>query len=235
MNEKKGRAVMKFYITAWNREEFVVKKYFSELGIKRILVMLFGNVFLGMGVSIFKLSGLGNDAFNGMLMALSDVIGIPYAHFFAIFSICLFVVELLAGKNFIGIGTIVNTFFLGYIVTFFYTIWENMFSAPDALPVRIVIMLIGVLICSLGISMYQTPDVGVSPYDSLSLIMDKRIEKIPYFWCRMATDVVCAIICYLAGGLVGLGTLVAAFGFGPFVHFFNKHFTEKILAKKPEI
>lgn len=194
--------------------------------------MLFGNIFLGMGVSIFKFSGLGNDAFNGMLMALSDVVGIPYARFFVIFSICLFVVEVLSGRHFIGIGTIVNTFFLGYIVTFFYTIWDNIFSAPDTLIIRIMIMLIGVIVCSLGISMYQTPDVGVSPYDSLSLIMDRRLTKIPYFWCRMFTDVICALICYLAGGLVGIGTLVAAFGFGPFVHFFNKNFTEKILAKE---
>ena len=189
--------------------------------------MLFGNIFLGMGVSIFKFSGLGNDAFNGMVMALSDVIGIPYARFFAIFSICLFVVEVLAGKNFIGIGTIVNTFFLGYIVTFFYTIWETVFSAPDTLIISIMIMLIGVIICSLGISMYQTPDVGVSPYDSLSLIMNKRLCKIPYFWCRMSTDVVCAAICYLTGGFIGIGTLVAAFGFGPFVQFFNRNLTEK--------
>lgn len=194
--------------------------------------MFFGNIFLGMGVSIFKFSGLGNDAFNGMLMALSDVVGIPYARFFVIFSICLFVVEVLAGRHFIGIGTIVNTFFLGYIVTFFYTIWDNIFSVPDTLLIRIVIMLIGVVVCSLGISMYQTPDVGVSPYDSLSLIMDKKLAKISYFWCRMFTDVICALICYLAGGLVGIGTLVAAFGFGPFVHFFNKNFTEKILAKE---
>lgn len=212
----------------------MVKKYFNEIGLKRFLVMLFGNIFLGMGVSIFKFSRLGNDAFNGMVMALSDVIGIPYARFFVIFSICLFAVEALSGKNFIGIGTIVNTFFLGYIVTFFYTIWETMFSAPDTLIIRIVIMLIGVIICSLGISMYQTPDVGVSPYDSLSLIMNERLCKVPYFWCRMATDVVCAAICYLTGGLIGIGTLVAAFGFGPFVHFFNKNLTEKILSKEPE-
>lgn len=210
----------------------MIKKYFSEIGLKRVLVMLFGNIFLGMGVSIFKFSGLGNDAFNGMLMALSDVVGIPYARFFVIFSICLFVVEILAGRHFIGIGTIVNTFFLGYIVTFFYTIWNNVFSAPDTLLIRIVIMLIGVVVCSIGISMYQTPNVGVSPYDSLSLIMDKRLDKIPYFWCRMFTDVICAVVCYLAGGLIGIGTLVAAFGFGPFVHFFNKNFTEKILAKE---
>lgn len=207
----------------------MVKRYFQRIGWKRVLVMLLGNVFLGMGVSIFKLSCLGNDAFNGMLMALADCAGIPYARFFVIFSICLFIVELLTGRSFVGIGTVVNTFLLGYIVTFFYDMWIKLFQIPEILLLQIVVMLIGVIVCSFGISMYQTPDAGVSPYDSLSLILAKRFDWVPYFWCRMLTDGVCALVCFLAGGLVGIGTLVAAFGFGPFVHFFNIHFTEKIL------
>ena len=107
----------------------MLKKYFRETGLKRFLVMLFGNIFLGMGVSIFKFSGLGNDAFNGMLMALSDVAGIPYARFFVIFSICLFAVEILAGRHFIGIGTIINTFFSGlYCNLFLYNLGKYIFN-----------------------------------------------------------------------------------------------------------
>ena len=90
-------------------------------------------------------------------------------------------------------------------------------------------MVIGVIICSLGVSMYQRPDVGVSPYDSLSLIMDKKLPKISYFWCRMSNDVICALVAYFAGGLVGIGTVIAAFGLGPIVHFFNIYVTDKLL------
>ena len=90
-------------------------------------------------------------------------------------------------------------------------------------------MVIGVIICSLGVSMYQRPDVGVSPYDSLSLIMDKKLPKISYFWCRMSNDVICALVAYFVGGLVGIGTVIAAFGLGPIVHFFNIYVTDKLL------
>lgn len=207
----------------------MITQYFAKTGWKRFLVMLLGNIFLGMGISIFKLSCLGNDAFNGMVMALAECVGIPYARFFVIFSVCLFIVEILAGRSFIGIGTVINTFFLGYIVTFFYDLWMRLFSVPDTLLLQLLVMVVGVIVCSFGISMYQTPDVGVSPYDSLSLILAKRFVKVPYFWWRILTDGLCALVCFCAGGLVGIGTLVAAFGFGPFVHFFNIHFTEKIL------
>lgn len=50
-------------------------EYVKKIGMRRILIMLLGNVFLGMGVSIFKFAGLGNDAYNAMMMALSDVVG----------------------------------------------------------------------------------------------------------------------------------------------------------------
>ena len=75
-----------------------------------------------MGVSIFKFAGLGNDAYNAMMMALSDCGRHSLCRFFAIFSVGLFVIELIAGRHFIGLGTIINTLFLGYIDTFFVTI-----------------------------------------------------------------------------------------------------------------
>ena len=46
----------------------------------------------------------------------------------------------------------------------------------------------------------------------------------------MSNDVLCALICYLAGGVIGIGTLVTAFGLGPVILFFNRVFTGKLLA-----
>ena len=43
--------------------------------------MLLGNVILGIGVAIFKLSGLGNDPYTGMIMALADRVHMQYANF----------------------------------------------------------------------------------------------------------------------------------------------------------
>ena len=45
----------------------------------------------------------------------------------------------------------------------------------------------------------------------------------------MSNDVICALVAYFAGGLVGIGTVIAAFGLGPIVHFFNIYVTDKLL------
>ena len=81
--------------------------------------------------------------------------------------------------------------------------------------------------------MYQTADLGIAPYDSVSLIMAERLP-ILYFWCRMSNDVICALICYLLGGIVGLGTLICSLGLGPFIQFFNRFVSEKLCAYRKE-
>lgn len=205
--------------------------YFKRVGSRRLVIMLIGNVFLGIGVSIFKLSGWGNDPFSGMIMALSDLFGISYGSFLILFNIPLFMIEFFFGKKFIGIGTIINMFFVGYLVTFFYDIWINMVGRPEVAWQKLLVVCVGVIVCSFGVSLYQTPNVGVAPYDSISLILKERFPKISYFWLRMSNDGFCAIVCYLTGGIVGLGTLVSAFGLGPIIQFFNVNFTEKLLRK----
>jgi uncharacterized membrane protein YczE len=211
----------------------MLKTYFKTLGWKRLLVMVLGNVFLGMGISIFKFAGLGNDPFSGMVMA--DVVGISYANLLIFVNLFLFLLELVFGREFIGAGTIVNAFLLGYIVTFFYELWLRFFSLPETLVFQIVTMLIGTVVTGFGLSMYQTSNVGVAPYDSLSIIMTKKIPKLSYFWNRIFTDAVCALVCFLAGGIVGLGTLVSALGLGPVTDFFNVHFTRKLFKDGEDI
>lgn len=208
-----------------------MSEWIKSINWKFVLVMFIGNIILGLGVAIFKLSGLGNDPFSGMAMALAEYVGIPYARFVILINIIFFVIEIIWGRKLIGLGTVVNALFLGYAVTFFYNLITSVIDAPQQMLMRVLTVCIGVIVASLGISMYQLTKQGVAPYDSISLIMADRWKKIPYFWCRMSNDAVCALICWLAGGIVGLGTLVGAFGFGPFVQFFDTHFTSKVLAK----
>ncbi len=168
-------------------------------------------------------------------MGLSDVVGMSYANFLILINVFVFLLELSFGREFIGAGTIVNAIFLGYITTFFFELWLHFFALPTVLVAKILVMLVGTVVTGFGVSMYQTPNAGVSPYDSLSVIMAKRIPKISYFWHRIFTDAVCAFVCFLSGGIVGLGTLVSALGLGPVIDFFNIHFTRKLFGEDEDI
>ena len=109
---------------------------------------------------------------------------------------------------------------------------ESWFGPAEQLPIQLLWVVIAVPVTAFGCSLYQTADLGVAPYDSLALALQDHLHK-PYFGCRVFTDALCAAITFLLGGLVGIGTLVCAFGLGPFIQFFNGAFSEKILQYKP--
>lgn len=207
-----------------------IKNYFRNMGMKRFIAMIIGNIILGLGISIFKFAGMGNDPYTAMIFGVSDYFGFYFPVFQIVFNFSVFVIfELTLGRKYIGAGTVVNMFFLGYIVNFFVWLLNTLFNAPVTFWSQLPVMIIGVLVTCFGVSFYQTSDAGVSPYDSVSIIIHDRIEKIPYFWARIFTDALCTLVTFLTGGLLGLGTLVCAFGIGPIVHFFNRTISEPLL------
>lgn len=208
-----------------------IRTYLSSLSPKRCAMCVAGNVILGAGVAFFRLSAMGNDPFNDMNMALAAKIGISYPILQIAVNVIFFAIQLFFGKDLIGLGTVVNALLLGHIADGCHTMLVQMIGKPSSLLIRIPVMLIGMLLCSLGISLYQRSDLGVSPYDSQALILDRKLDKIPYFWCRIFCDGACTLICFLSGGIVGLGTLVSALGFGPFIDFFNRTVSDPLLKK----
>ena len=110
-----------------------------------ILFMLLGNLVLGLGVAVFKLSGLGNDPYTGMVMALGERVHMEYANLLVILNIVLFIVQITLGRKYIGFGTFFNAILQGYVVTFFYYLVCKL-GAPEVLWQKLVTVVIGLLV-----------------------------------------------------------------------------------------
>ena len=208
-----------------------IQNYFGSISLRHFIVMLFGVVLTGWGVATFRLATLGTDPYTGMNLALANLLGIPYPTLQILINIGFFVIQLLWGRTLLGLGSIANAFGLAYVVSFFYAIYTRYLPAPEGLVLRILILLIGLAICSLGLSMYQQADLGVAPYDALPLILTKRIRNTPYYLWRVLEDAGCTLICFLAGGIVGIGTLATVFGLGPVIQIFDHSLAAVFLGK----
>ena len=77
----------------------------------------------------------------------------------------------------------------------------------------------------------MTPELGSAPYDALG-VQIHEISKVPFKLCRITTDLICVIIALIFGGNIGIGTVITAFGTGPFVQFFNEHVSKPWLHHK---
>ena len=176
---------------------------------RRILVMLLGIVVLGIGVGMFKLALLGNDPSTALVIAIGDRIGVDFSLVLIVMNLLWFLVELFFDRRLIGVGTFVNWFCVGPIASFFERTARGLLGAPDTLTEKLGIMLPAILVLSFACSLYQTADVGIAPYDALSIVLSKKVKP-AYFWCRIFTDSLCVLIAWALGGLIGLGTLLLA-------------------------
>ena len=202
---------------------------------RRILGMVVGIVIIGLGIALFKQSHLGNDSISALNMRLAELFGISLGVQNLCTNVLFFALEFWFGRKYIGLGTFVNGIGIGFIVTAFYEPIAAHFGAAEAagLPVQLLWVALAVPVTALGASLYQTADLGIAPYDYLSLGL-RDYTPFPYFGCRVFTDALCALLCWLLGGLVGLGTLICAFCLGPFIQFFNGLVSERVLQYKPK-
>ena len=188
--------------------------------LRRVIVMAAGILIMGLGLILFKISLMGNDPSTAMAIAIADRIGIDFSLMVIGFQCFCFLAEWIWGRKMIGIGTFVNWFLVGPLASLYERGIRAVLTVPEAFIPRLGIMAVGVLVLSLSAALYQTADVGIAPYDAVSIILSERSGR-KYFWCRMLTDSVCVLVAFVFGGIIGLGTLICALGLGPFIQFFS--------------
>lgn len=187
---------------------------------KRMLMLVAAVLGIGVGIALFLRSGLGNDPCSAMNLAIAAKTGITFGNIVLISNLVMFVAVLIFRRQSIGVGTLINMVLVGYIADFFAGIMAKRLPSPDTLPVQLAYVVAGILILSLGASLYFTAALGIAPYDTMAFIIEDH-TPLPFAWCRILTDCICTIVAVALGGLVGIGTLVTAFCLGPFINFFN--------------
>ena len=190
--------------------------------------MTAGIFILSFGLILFKLSLMGNGPSTSMVIAIADRIGVDFGIVMVVTNCLFFAAEWIWGRKLIGVGTFVNWLLVGPLASLYERGIRSVMNVPEGFLPRLFLMAVGILVLSLAGALYQTSNVGISPYDSLSIILSRKSGR-QYFWCRMLTDGISVLIAYLLGGIVGIGTLVCAFGLGPFVQFFSNYIAKPLI------
>lgn len=112
------------------------------------------------------------------------------------------------------IGTWLNMILVGV----FTDMWLWLLPVVSHPVVQTICFISGVGVMGFGVGMYIASNIGAGPRDSLMLIL---IEKTGWTVKRVRTllEIVVAIIGWLLGGPVGIGTIIIALTLGYIVHF----------------
>lgn len=202
----------------------------------RVGMMLVGILLIGFCVSFFRLAGFGVDPFTGMNLGISGFIGWTFGTWQLIANMILLIVVFFTVRKCIGAGTIINMVFVGYIADFICWLAQEVIHVEMVLALRIAALLLALLFASLGVALYMKADMGIAPYDSVAVIIEKETDgKIPFHIARVLSDitvlVVGIIFCIAAGNSVwmvaGIGTVCNALFNGPVIRFFREQLDRK--------
>ena len=195
---------------------------------KRILMMLIGNLILGMGAGMLRAADFGVDPYQCFVLGIDKVLKLGYGTTFVIVNAVFLVLMLLLARKMLNAGTLVNMFFLGYIIDFSYSMCMKITSSPSFF-VRVVYFIVSILLITFSSAVIYTADMGVSTYDWIALKTAEVQKKVSFKWCRVGTDLICVIIGLVFSIIPGIGTIVTAFLLGPLVSFFRTYCSEPFL------
>lgn len=199
---------------------------------RRVIGIFAAHVIMGLAINLLRISLFGNDPFSCMQLGFSKVFNASYGTCVIIFNLITIVPIFIIARRYIQFGTLVNMFLLGPIVDGWYAIMLLIY--PDlgyiSFTARVVCMVLGVVICCYGASMYMVTNLGMGPYDAIGWIIEEvSKKKIPFKYARIGIDSAATITGFICGSIVGAGTLTMALGTGPLITFFSDNINRPLI------
>ena len=111
-----------------------------------------------------------------------------------------------------GLGTLLNVILISIVID----LSTPILMYPKTFLYQIIQSVIAVFIVGLGSGFYLTANLGPGPRDGLMTGLQKLTDQ-PIALIRTVIEVTAVVIGFYLGGVVGIGTLLFAFGIGPAV------------------
>ncbi len=183
----------------------------SDHSIPVRLVMLVASwTGVSVGVPLLLRGQLGVAPFDVFNTGLSDAINSSFGTAFSITAFSLYFIGRLLGGQ-IGWGSLLGTVIIGPMLN----VVLGVMPEPEALPPRIGLLLLGIVVLALAVSFGIVADFGVGPGEVFMLGLIRRgVGVVPARWI---TDGLPLVLGVMLGGAVGIGTVIFGVALGPLI------------------
>ncbi len=176
---------------------------------RRLAQVVLGCVVLGVGVAMLLTADLGSDGYSTFVNGLTITTGVDFWIMNLVVGVALVALAALR-KVYPGIGTVVQVVLVGVTVS----VVLGLLATPDALGWQVALLATAFPVLALGIALYLGSHTGAGPAEAAALAWD---PPVPFKWSYSAVQGGGALVGWLLGATVGVGTLAVIVLLGPLV------------------
>ncbi len=188
-----------------------MSRWSPRVVLPRLPGLLAGLVLFGIGIALMAQAGLGLGPWEVFHQGLGRLAGLELGTVSILVGIPILAAWWPLGER-PGAGTVLNIAIIGTSTN----LALGVLPAGQGLPEQLAMMLAGVVTIAVGSGLYLAADLGPGPRDGLMTGLHLR-----FGWsirrARTAIELSVLVAGFLAGGTIGLGTVVFALGIGPLV------------------
>ena len=182
--------------------------------LRQTLLLVGGCVVLGVGVGMLLAADLGSDGFSTFVNGVSLSTGVEFWIVNIVVGVVLVAMAALRGVR-PGVGTVVQVVLVGVVVSAAL----DLASTPDDLVARALLLAAAFPVLAVGISLYLGSHTGAGPAEAAALAWDPPVA---FKWSYSAVQAGGALIGWLLGATVGIGTLAVILLLGPAVDLVSR-------------
>lgn len=200
---------------------------------KKIILVILGNVIIGLGVGLSVYCNLGIDPSTTFFTGVNNQLNLGLGNCITLGNAFLFIPMFIVERKTIHLGTFVNMFAIGYIVQYSSAFFIQTLPVLS-FPIRLLVTCCAILTVCIGCGLYLSCNMGQAPWDSVAHLININFPKIKYSTGRMVQDIIALFLGYLMGATLGIASIIFAFFLGPGIHFFKTNFQKLFFAKESQ-
>ncbi len=189
----------------------------------RVVLLLVGLTIAHLGVTLFLQSALGSDPFNVLIQGLYRFLPWPefmtHGNVHVGVSFLIILALLVVDRSYIRIGTLLCMILGGPIIDLFTLVLAGVIHEASAMPMRLLALVLGCVILAFGMTIVIKSQAGTGPNDLVAVVISDKMNW-KFGIVRICVDAGFALVGFLLGGTLGLGTIVCACLVGPTAQIF---------------
>ncbi len=176
----------------------------------RLLRLIFGLFLYALGIVVTLKAHVGFAPWDVLHVGLAKTAGMTIGLASILVGILIVAVAFFLGEK-LGVGTVLNMILIGVFLDLILKL--NVIPVMNSFLTGVIILIVGLFIISLATYFYIGSGFGAGPRDSLMVALARK-TKLPIGLCRGTIEVIAVVVGWKLGGMVGIGTVIAAFAIG---------------------